>query len=243
MRASVLSWASLVLLASPALARHVPRQDPAVPVDPESPALPPPAETVAVLPPVESAAPTAYGTNNIFTTGTNGGNTTSTLAPIPCGDKAFIAGQGGLKPVTEMILPYGGSSDSSAVVNITLTTTLPGVLLEDVDLLTEVSCTFDSVRMTFADAATLALAHTTWLELPELLLITNHQGECDPEFERGYYISTGFEVIDAELTLVAAVSKKILSDVACKSFPPNVNRGYYLGTCRKHTLLTKRINS
>lgn len=199
-------WASLVLLASSALARPQ-----------HGTGLSPRQRRTDTGPSTANA--TAAATSNI------------TLTPITLGDKQTTRA---LTPQPNITLPYGNSNNPStaasstllstasppndAVVNITLTTIYDGVLLEWIENLASVDCTSDSVRLTFNDTDTLELAYNTWSSYAELLLVTNHVGDCDTEFERGFFVSSSFEAFEANLTLVAGAMKKSLTDVACKSW-------------------------
>lgn len=207
---SFTSWASSVLLASSALAR------------PQHQGTGPPSlrQRRAATDPL-SANATATATSNI------------TLTPITLGDRPTTSA---LTPQPNITLPYGSTNNATAgsaallpagaaassppndaVVNITLTTIYDGVLLEGIENLASVDCTSDSVRLTFNDTDTLQLAHDTWSSYAELLLVTNHVGDCDTEFERGFFVSSSFEAVEADLTLVAGATKKSVTDVACKS--------------------------
>lgn len=125
-------------------------------------------------------------------------------------------------PQANITLGYGQNDTSSdAVVNITLTTTYDGVLLESIESITAVDCSSNGVSLTFSDADTLASAYGSWSSFDLLLLVTNHMGDCDTEFERGFFVSSSYETFESNLTLVASASKKDLADVASKSCPIN----------------------
>lgn len=207
------SWASLVLLASTALARPQPAAIGSTGLETSFPLYHQRrAATNATVDTIPSS--------NI------------TLSPIPSGNKSITA----VTPRSNITLPYGNgntttsSSSSSnsrlasestpltnAVVNITLTTTYDGVLLETIENLVSVVCSRDSVSMTFNDTDTLDAAYSIWSSYDEVLLVTNHVGLCDTEFERGFFVSSGFEAFASNLTLVAGAVKRNLSDVASKS--------------------------
>lgn len=138
-----------------------------------------------------------------------------TLTPITTVDNT-------LTPKPNITLNYGVDNSTTdaannAVVNITLTTAYDGVCLESIESLAAVDCSSDSVNLTFADADTLNAAYSSWSTYANLVLVTNHVGDCDPEFERGFFVGSSFQAVEEDLTLVVGAVKQNLTDVACKS--------------------------
>lgn len=117
-------------------------------------------------------------------------------------------------PKTEVALPYGVNNTN--FVNVTLTVPA-AVLLESISHLTTVDCATDSVSLTFEDADDVNLAFEQWSAFESLVLITNHMGDCDTEFERGFFVATTYAITD--LTLVASVEKTNVSNFASKPHP------------------------
>lgn len=203
-------WASLVLLASSALAR------------PQPAAAGIPGLKASSFPYLQARDTTNATISNI------------TLSPIPSGrwpsDTAVT-------PQADITLPYSYDNDNSSLtasplsdasVNITLTASYDGVLLETIENLVSVTCSSDSVSLTFNDTDTLDAAYSSWSGSDkEVLLVTNHEGLCDTKFERGFFLSSKYTVFESNLTLVATAMQKNMSDVASKS--------YKTDTPQKHT--------
>lgn len=120
-----------------------------------------------------------------------------------------------LAPQTDITLYYG--VNSTDYVNVTLTTDSSAILLESISSLTSVVCSTDAVSMTFDNVGDLDTAYSTWSAYDGLVLVTNHMGNCDPEFERGMFVTGGFTSYAANLTLVASAEKKSVADVASES--------------------------
>lgn len=148
-----------------------------------------------------------------------------TLTPITLPPDAAPTGLDSIVPQPNITLNYG-LDNSSATVNVTLITNYDGVLLEAIANLSTVDCSSDSVSITFTNAAYLAAAHTSWSSYDKLLLVTNHVGDCDSEFDRGFFVSSTFQSFESNLTLIAGVQKVNVSDITCKSlhYIPNVTR-------------------
>ncbi|KAI3395393.1 hypothetical protein diail_1384 [Diaporthe ilicicola] len=125
-----------------------------------------------------------------------------TLSPIPAPHKPDC-----LIPQTNVSLDYGLGNTNLAAVNITLFTDYPTILLETIANLTTIDCSADSVAITFDNAQDLDDAYTHWSSHDKLLFITNHLGDCDPEFERGFFLAGAFTAQNSSLTLTATAEK------------------------------------
>lgn len=116
-------------------------------------------------------------------------------------------------PNTNLTLSYG--LDATEYVGVSLTTTSPGVLLETIDSVTAADCSADSVNLTFSSSETLNAAYAAWSSFEKLLLVTNHLGDCDSEFERGFFVAETWASDAATLSLLASAQKKTVTDVSC----------------------------
>ncbi|KAI7788291.1 isoamyl alcohol [Diaporthe eres] len=125
-----------------------------------------------------------------------------TLSPIPVPTKPDS-----LVPQTNVSLDYGLNNTDLAAVNVTLSTNHPTILLETISNLTTVDCSSDSVAITFNNAEDLNDAYTQWSSHEKLLLITNHMGDCDTEFERGFFLAGTYTSDASSLTLTATAEK------------------------------------
>ncbi|PSS03507.1 hypothetical protein BD289DRAFT_449585, partial [Coniella lustricola] len=120
-------------------------------------------------------------------------------------------------PQYNATLPYSDSTTtSSSLVSVGLTTEHGNVLLESLTSVVSVSCaaTGDSVSMVFDSAANLQAAYSEWSLFTHLLFTTNHMGDCDSEFERGFFVAESFTTDVESLTLIASAEKADLGSVA-----------------------------
>lgn len=118
------------------------------------------------------------------------------------------------KPSTNVSLPYGQTAQS--FVSVGLTTTSVSVLLETISSLVSVDCSSDSVSLTFDNADDLDSAYSEWSSHSSIVLVTNHMGDCDTEFERGFFTADSYTTDSSTLTLVASTQKSNINEVACK---------------------------
>lgn len=137
-----------------------------------------------------------------------------TLAPIQVPAKPDS-----LVPQTNVSLDYGLNNTGLAAVNITLLTNYPTILLEAISSLTTVDCSSESVAITFNNVDDLDNAYTQWSAYDKLLLITNHMGDCDPEFERGFFLAGTYAADTSSLTLTATAEKTDVNSASCKFMP------------------------
>lgn len=145
-----------------------------------------------------------------------------TLSPINC---TIPEDQNPFLAQSNVTLPYG--VDEINYVNITLTVA-SAVLLETIESLTSVDCAADSVTVSFNSTDNLDTAFDTWSGYSSLVLITNHMGDCDTEFERGFFVADSFAITDS--TLVASAEKTNVTSIACKS--------HHIWSCCARTSLT-----
>ncbi|KAL1878214.1 hypothetical protein Daus18300_002131 [Diaporthe australafricana] len=125
-----------------------------------------------------------------------------TLSPVPVPLKPDC-----LVPQTNVSLDYGLNNTDLAAVNVTLFTNYPAILLETISNLTAVDCSSNSVAITFNNAQDLDDAYMQWSAHAKVLLITNHMGDCDPEFERGFFLAGAYTTDVSSLTLTATTEK------------------------------------
>lgn len=140
-----------------------------------------------------------------------------TLSPIPAPPKPDC-----LVPQSNVTLDYGLNNSDLAAVNVSLSTNYPTILLETISNLTTVDCSPDSVAITFNNAQDLNDAYTQWSSRGKLLLITNHMGDCDTEFERGFFVAGTYTADTASLTLTATTEKTDINSASCESTHQNM---------------------
>ncbi|EAW11021.1 putative isoamyl alcohol oxidase [Aspergillus clavatus NRRL 1] len=118
-----------------------------------------------------------------------------------------------IQPASQVSLSYQSVESSliEAVVHADLH--LPSVLLEGIRDLTSVACTPDSVIITFTSRDTYEASYSMWPH-SDLLLVTNHLGNCDVEAERGFYRVSSLAFNNDTLTVTASTDKTTLQQQA-----------------------------
>lgn len=132
-----------------------------------------------------------------------------TLTPINC--PALPQEQNPFTVQSNVTLPYG--LNDTNYVNITLTVP-SAVVLEVIESLTNVDCAADSVTVSFNNTDSLDAAFAAWSAYQDLVLITNHLGDCDTEYERGFFLAGSFAI--SNNSLVATAEKSNVTSIACK---------------------------
>ncbi|GAQ05466.1 hypothetical protein ALT_2787 [Aspergillus lentulus] len=118
-----------------------------------------------------------------------------------------------IEPVSAISLYYEAVNSSSIGALVQADLQLPSIVLEDVNDLSSVTCTADSVTVTFNSTTTFNQAYTSWPR-SDLLLVTNHLGHCDAEAERGIYHAASLLFDASTLTMTATTSKTNLQGQA-----------------------------
>jgi hypothetical protein len=91
----------------------------------------------------------------------------------------------------------------------------PAVVLEHIETVIKVDCSPDSLAVTFNNSAAFADALKNWDVEGDFILITNHMGDCDAEFERGFFLAK--TITSSNLTITVAASKEELPQLAGKN--------------------------
>ncbi|TQN67371.1 hypothetical protein CSHISOI_08068 [Colletotrichum shisoi] len=103
-------------------------------------------------------------------------------------------------------------------IDMTLAFKNPAVVLEHVDAVSAVVCSDDGLTVSFSDADAFLEAVKDWSESSTdgggFVLITNHLGNCDAEFERGFFLATGLTSNQGSLSVTVAASREELADIA-----------------------------
>ncbi|KAK8006905.1 hypothetical protein PG989_000895 [Apiospora arundinis] len=155
-------------------------------------------------------------------------NATRTFTPITppgldCSKKENII------PAANVSLYYGAAAGSSngnssnhrdanagggGLVNMTLAVNTGAVALEYIDSVTKVDCSDDSLTVSFSDDKAYKTAFDSWSSLETLFMITNHLGNCDIEFERGFFKVDKVTAGAAANTISCSASKEQMSNIA-----------------------------
>ncbi|KAH7323501.1 hypothetical protein BKA65DRAFT_567242 [Rhexocercosporidium sp. MPI-PUGE-AT-0058] len=117
-----------------------------------------------------------------------------------------------IAPKTDIILQYASvNATEEMTASINAVMKYPSVLLEEIDSVSKVDCSADSVAITFSDKADYDETTKDW-PASGFVLFTNHLGDCDTDNERGLYIVNSVTWDDATLTVTAASTKSSFDD-------------------------------
>ncbi|KAK1996073.1 hypothetical protein LX36DRAFT_130423 [Colletotrichum falcatum] len=124
-------------------------------------------------------------------------------------------------PATNVSLYYAGAGESAqqdGSIDMKLAFKNPAVVLEHVDAVKAVVCADDELTVAFSEPDAFREAVRGWTASADeggFVLVTNHLGNCDAEFERGFFLATGLAAVDEDaLSVTVAASKEELADVA-----------------------------
>ncbi|KAK8015823.1 hypothetical protein PG991_008711 [Apiospora marii] len=147
-------------------------------------------------------------------------NATRTFTPITppgldCSKKENIL------PAANVSLYYGAQggsivrdSGSGGLVNMTLAVSTGAVALEYIDSITKVDCGDDSLTVSFSNDEAYKTAYDSWSAMETLFMITNHLGNCDVEFERGFFKVDKVAAGAAANTISCSASKEQIPSIA-----------------------------
>lgn len=156
------------------------------------------------------------------TTGT-GTNSTTKYGPTP-NPSVDVGDWNNYKPCKNISLYYGSENKAdTGAVKMDLTMLSDAVVLEYIDTINQVDCgSPDDNAMTifFRSLKALRLAVEDWSNDQNLVMITNHFGSCDEEFERGFFVVEMLTPNEDDLSIRCISSKKQLPDIA-GLFQPN----------------------
>ncbi|KAK1714570.1 hypothetical protein CaCOL14_007392 [Colletotrichum acutatum] len=120
-------------------------------------------------------------------------------------------------PATNVSLYYAATdTEEQGSIDMKLAFKNPAVVLEHVNAVSNVACGDDELTVSFSSADTFAEAVKDWSDSAEegFILITNHMGNCDAEFERGFFLATGLTSSEGDLSITVAASKEELTNIA-----------------------------
>lgn len=112
--------------------------------------------------------------------------------------------------------------DEASLVSVNLFMQHPAVILEDVDDVAAVDCMGQSrVAVTFSDKDAFDEALTEWSGLNDsFVMVTNHQGDCDAELERSFFVADTDTLasFESNLTIIAKAEKSDVYSTAGKTY-------------------------
>ncbi|KAI6365783.1 hypothetical protein MCOR25_005271 [Pyricularia grisea] len=161
-------------------------------------------------------------------------NTTTTFPPckapdvdtsdkkniIPAPQVTLFYGDDGSKPTSP---PFANSTTGhnttvpapQGSINMTLTTNNSFVALEYIDSITKVKCSKDLLTVKFSDIEAFDIAAKNWESLESgLIIVTNGQGNCNDEFERGFFKVDDVKPNQDDLSITCTASSQKIEQVA-----------------------------
>jgi hypothetical protein len=131
---------------------------------------------------------------------------------------ADTANRANLVPTRDVELAYLCDDDDVAGnINMRLAMNRPAVVLEEVDAISGAACGDDFVTVSFADADALAEALADWTDADMrdgFFIVTNDLGNCDEEFERGFFLASDVQEDKGGMTITVKALKQALPEVA-----------------------------
>lgn len=143
--------------------------------------------------------------------------TNTTLAPVPNQNTT-----GSCVPSTSVQLNWGTNETTNSLVQVSLAMNYSSVVLEDIQDVSSVDCDATSVTVVFSTQNEFDTAQTSWSALADhFVMITNHVGDCDAEFARGFFLADVQTLaFDAStLTVKASVEKTDISKTSSEYTP------------------------
>ncbi|KAI8163438.1 hypothetical protein K4K49_000038 [Colletotrichum sp. SAR 10_70] len=112
-------------------------------------------------------------------------------------------------PKINVTLDYEGLNATNALVHAEMKQ--PSVLLEHIDTITDITCSDTDVVLKFSATEDYNSCLSSW-PAKNFTMITNHNGTCDSEHERGIYVISGYTFDNTTLTLTASSSRVQIRD-------------------------------
>lgn len=142
------------------------------------------------------------------------------LIPVPNANrKAFGVGRN-MVPTKSLDLAWK-TPDEASLVSVNLLMQHPAVILEDIDDIKAVDCMGQSrVAITFNDKESFDEALEDWSGLDDsFVMVTNHQGDCDAELERSFFVADTDTLasFESNLTIIAKAEKSDVYSTAGKT--------------------------
>lgn len=115
-------------------------------------------------------------------------------------------------------------ADNTSLISISLQMKHPAVLLEQIASISNVDCSPSSVSITFNETTAFTTTVAEWSTDTPFVLVTNHLGDCDAEFERGWFLVEAVSSDAGSLSIIATASRGDISTAAGKpSWPASIS--------------------
>jgi hypothetical protein len=120
-------------------------------------------------------------------------------------------------PQTNVSLFYSSNVTEAASIRVSHTMRYPTVLLEQIASVINVDCSNTSVVVTFNNTDAFEATEAAWIAESQFVLVTNHQGDCDAELERSYFLVSSLSFDNTTLVATASSERGNISSTAGKS--------------------------
>ena len=121
-------------------------------------------------------------------------------------------------PSKNISLYYGSADEADhGAVHMVLDMLSDAVVLEYIESIAGVDCGSpddDAMTVFFNSTEALQEAVADWSDNENLIMITNHFGVCDQEFERGFFLVESLSPNEEDLSVKCVASRRQLSDIA-----------------------------
>lgn len=135
---------------------------------------------------------------------------------IPSKKINLYYGAGSTLSSTDNTVP---TPSSQGMINMTLALNSAAVALEYIDSITNVDCDDDRMTVTFNGSQTFDNALSAWTDSLEdaLFMITSHVGNCNDEFERGFFKVAKITSDADSNSISCSAAKQEVASIAGKS--------------------------
>ncbi|KAL0940080.1 isoamyl alcohol [Colletotrichum truncatum] len=112
-------------------------------------------------------------------------------------------------PKTNVTLEYEGLNATNAFVHAEMKQ--PSVLLEHIETISDITCSDTGIVLKFSATEDYNTCLSAWPS-KNFIMVTNHNGTCDSEHERGIYVVEGYTFDNTTLTLTASSTRVQIRD-------------------------------
>ncbi|RAK95872.1 uncharacterized protein BO80DRAFT_505902 [Aspergillus ibericus CBS 121593] len=122
-------------------------------------------------------------------------------------------GSDGVQPSYNISLYYQAGSQSSAAAHVDAQMKLPTVVLDNINSISTVDCSTDTVEITYDSAVDYETSISEWSSA-DLIILTNHEGNCDTENAHGVYVVSSLAYDNDTQTITAQAAESSLREQA-----------------------------
>ncbi|PYI00745.1 hypothetical protein BO78DRAFT_329298 [Aspergillus sclerotiicarbonarius CBS 121057] len=122
-------------------------------------------------------------------------------------------GSDSLLPQYNISLYYQAGRQSSAAAHVDAEMKLPTVVLDNINSISNVDCSTDTVEITFDSTVDYETSISEWPS-SDLIILTNHEGNCDTENAHGVYIVSSLAYSNDTQTITAQATESSIREEA-----------------------------